>query len=66
MEKFDVVGRSYGARNLLINIFIYLIFAHHQRKKKKKPYNNINIWGYRYRRGYLYKHSWCQACSLQP
>jgi hypothetical protein len=41
MEKFDVVGRSRGARNLPINIFIYLIFARHQ--KKKKPYHNINI-----------------------
>ena len=26
MEKFDVVGRSRGARNLLINIFIKIIF----------------------------------------
>ena len=26
MEKFDVVGRSHGARNLLINIFIYILF----------------------------------------
>ena len=63
MEKFDVVGRSRGARNLPINIFIYLIFARHQRKKKKKPYNNINIWGYRHRGGYLCKHSRRQACS---
>ena len=42
----------------------YLIFARHQ--KKKKPYNNINIWGYRHRGGYLCKHSRRQACSLQP
>jgi hypothetical protein len=27
MEKFNVIGRSRGARNLPINIFIYLIFA---------------------------------------
>ena len=36
---------------------IYLIFARHHLKKKKKPYNNINIWGYKHKGGYLCKHS---------
>jgi len=42
IEKFNIIGRSRGAYNLLINIFIYLIFAYYH-LKKKKPYNNINI-----------------------
>ena len=35
---------------------IYLIFTRYY-LKKKKPYNNINIWRYRHKGGYLYKHS---------
>src|SRR5271170_266152 len=42
MEKFDVVGRSRGARNLPINIFIYLIFARHQRRRSR---TTISIFG---------------------
>ena len=64
MEKFNIVNRSCGTRNLPINIFIYLIFAHHHLKKKKKLYNNINIWGYRHKGGYLCKHSRARPTAI--